>query len=84
MYWTPKMHKEPISARFIVASKRYSTKFLPNTVPNISKAVSKGIKLIFHQTQSFYDKLHFCFSFKQFWVIENFKPILAKIRKFNC
>jgi len=76
MYWTPKMHKNPIGARFIVASKKCSTKLL-------SKSVSKVFKLIFHQTQNFYDKSHFYSSFKQFWVIENSKPVLDKIEKIN-
>ena len=26
MYWIPKMHKNPTGARFIIASKKYSTK----------------------------------------------------------
>ena len=76
MYWTPKMHKSPIGARFIVASKKCSTKLL-------SKSVSKAFKLIFNQVQSFYDKSHFYSSFKQFWVIENSKPVLDKIQKIN-
>ena len=76
MYWTPKMHKNPIGARFIVASKKCSTKLL-------SKAVSKAFKLMFHQIQNFYDKSHFYGSFKQFWVIENTKPVLQKIDKIN-
>ena len=38
------MHKKSIGVRFIVASKRFSTKF-------ISKAVFKAFKLIFHQIQ---------------------------------
>ena len=76
MYWTPKMHKNPTGARFIIASKKCSTKLL-------SKAVSKAFKLIFHQIEHFYDKSHFYKSFNQFWVIENSKPILEKIEKIN-
>ena len=72
MYWTPTIHKEPIGARFIVSSKKGSTKF-------ISRAVSKAFKLIFHQIQTFYDKSHFRSSFKQFKVIENSKSILEKL-----
>ena len=76
MYWTPKMHKNPTGARFIIASKKCSTKLL-------SKAVSKAFKLIFHQIEHFYDKSHFYKSFNQFWVIENSKPVLDKIKKIN-
>ena len=39
MYWIPKLHKTPIVARFIIASRKCSTKPL-------SKAVSKVFKLI--------------------------------------
>ena len=41
MYWIPKMHKNPVGTRFIVASSKCSTKPL-------SKAVSKAFKLIFN------------------------------------
>ena len=41
MYWPPKRLKDSIGAGYIVASKK-CTKFIP-------KAVSKSIKLIFHQ-----------------------------------
>ena len=77
MYWTPKMHKEAIGARFIVVSKKCSKKL-------ISKVVSKAFQLIFHQIQSFYDKSYFYFSFKQFWAIENSKPFLEKFENINC
>ena len=50
----------------------------------ISKAVSEVFKHIFHQIQTFYDKLHFYSLFKQFWVIKNSKPIPEKIEKINC
>ena len=76
MYWTPKMHKNPVGARFIIASKKCSTK-------DLSKSVSKAFKLIFQQTQNFYDKSRFYSSFNQFWVIENSKPVLEKIQKIN-
>ena len=42
MYWKPKMHTEPIGARFIVASNKCSIWF-------VSKTVSKGFGLIFQQ-----------------------------------
>ena len=77
MYWTPKMHKEAIGARFIVVSKNCSKKL-------ISKVVSKACQLVFHQTQSFYDKSYLYFSFKQFWAIKNLKHILEKFENINC
>ena len=68
------MHKEAIGARFIAVSKKCSAKL-------ISKEVSQAFKLIFYQLQSFYDKSCFYYSFKQFWAIENSKPILEKIAR---
>ena len=47
MYWTPKMHKKPIGERFIIASKKCSTK-------KISKAVSSIFKLIYNQILNFH------------------------------
>ena len=76
MYWTPKMHKNPIGHRFIIASSRCSTKVL-------SKEVSKAFKLIFKQIQSFHDKSKFYSNYKKFWVVENSTPVIEKIKKLN-
>ena len=35
MYWLPKMHKTPVDARFIVASKNYNTKPLSDVISKI-------------------------------------------------
>ena len=43
MYWIPKIHKNPTSARFINASKIYSTKQI------ISKSASNVFKLMHFQ-----------------------------------
>ena len=66
------MHKEPIRAHFIAASKTCKIYF---------KKVSKAFKLIFHQIQSFYNKPHFYFLYKPFCVTENIKSILENIEK---
>ena len=47
MYWIPKIHKNPIKHRFIIASKSCSTK-------QLSTAVSNTFKLIHHQTENFF------------------------------
>ena len=52
MYWIPKMHKNPVDARFIVASASCSTKPL-------SKVISGVFKLIFMQIKNFHDKSTF-------------------------
>ena len=72
MYWAPKLQKEAIGNRFIVVSNKCSKKL-------ISKVVSKAFQL-----QSFYDKLYFYFSFKQFFAIENSKAFLEKFENIVC
>ena len=76
MYWIPKMHKNPTSCRFIVASSKCSTKPL-------SKGVSKIFKLIFNQVQSFHDKSTFYANYKKFWVVENSTPVINKLERIN-
>jgi hypothetical protein len=52
MYWTPKMHKNPIGSRFIIASKNCSTKPL-------SKIISSAFKLIYRQVEAFHTNSKF-------------------------
>ena len=37
MYWIPKMHKKPVGARFIISSKKCTTKSLSKIISNIFK-----------------------------------------------
>ena len=76
MYWTPKMHKDPVGCRFIIASKNCSTKLL-------SKNVSKVFKLIYNQIENFHLKSTFYSNYKQFWVVQNSFPIVEKMNKIN-
>ena len=76
MYWLPKMHKTPVGARFIVASKNCSTKPLSNVV-------SKVFKMLFSHVQSFHKRSHFYSSFKKFWVVQNSFPIIDKLNTIN-
>ena len=48
-YWLPKMHKTPIGARFVLASKKSSTKPLSDTT-------SKIFKMIFNTVESVHKK----------------------------
>ena len=70
MYWIPKMHKNPIGARFIVASKNCSTKTL-------SKVVSKVFKMLFSHVERFHKKSRFYSSFNKFWVVQNSFPVVC-------
>ena len=57
MYWLPKMHKRPIGVRFIVFSKKYSTKPL-------SDVIYKVLKMIFNHVESFHEKVYFTHTLK--------------------
>ena len=76
MYWIPKMHKNPIKHRFIVASKTCCTK-------PVSKSVSSAFKLIHHQTENFHRLSKFDANYNKFWVIQNTDPVLAKLNSIN-
>ena len=76
IYWIPKIHKNPVGQRFIIASKHCITKPL-------SKDVSKVFKLLFRQTRNFHDKSFFYSNYNKFWVVENSTPILDKIHRSN-
>ena len=76
MYWMPKMHKNPIGSRFIVASKVCSTK-------KLSTAISKVFKLFFNQVRNFHDKSRFYSSYNKFWVVDNSSSLLSKITQCN-
>ena len=74
MYWLLKMHKIPISARFLVASKSLSKKPLPDTI-------SKIFRMFFNTIESFHDKNLFYSGCKKFFVVQNSIPIVNKLNK---
>ena len=76
MYWIPKMHKNPVDARFIIASAKCSTKPL-------SKAVTKVFKLLFNQTKNFHAKSKFYSNYNKFWVVENSGAVIKKLDNIN-
>ena len=76
MYWTPKMHKTPSGARFIIASKTCSTK-------KISKSVSNAFKVILKQIENFHHKSTFYSQYKKYWVVQNSLQIIADLDKIN-
>ena len=47
MYWTPKMHKNPIGCRFIVASKICSSKPLTEVVSRVFKVIYQHVEKVF-------------------------------------
>ena len=76
MYWIPKMHKNPIGKRFIIASKHCSTK-------QISSTVSLVFKKIFSQVENFHKNAKFLSNYNKFWVLQNCNPVLEALRHIN-
>ena len=63
MYWMPKMHKNPIEARFIIASPKFSIKPLARTI-------TPTFYLFFRQIQIYNDQCRFFTCVKTFWVVQ--------------
>ena len=76
MYWLPKMHKNPVGFRFIIASKLCSTK-------QISKSVSNVFKLIYTQIENFHKNEKFLKNYNKFWVLQNSNPVINALRDIN-
>ena len=76
MYWIPKLHKNLVGARFIIASKICSTK-------QVSKSVSNVFKLIFSQVENFHKNEKFLSQYNKFWVLQNSDPIIESLNHIN-
>ena len=76
IYWMPKLHKNPIKFRFIIAAPSCSIKPL-------SKALTKIFKLFFRQVQTYNEKSYFYSSVKTFWVIQNNTDVIGCIKRLN-
>ena len=76
IYWIPKMHKNPIKFRFIIASPECSIKPL-------SKAMASIFRLLQSQIESYNLKCKFFSGVKTFWVISNNIPITETIKNLN-
>ena len=76
IYWLPKLHKNPIKFRFIIAAPNCSVKPL-------SKAVTKILKLFYRQIEKYNSKSDFYSTAKTFWVIQNNEDVLKSISKIN-
>ena len=71
MKWLSELHKTPIGARFITASKNCSTK-------SVSGVISKIFKMLFKYVENFHNKSLFYSSYKKLWVVENSFPVIEK------
>ena len=74
IYWIPKLHKNPAKFRFIIASKRCTTKTL-------SKNLSSIFTLFQKQIDTYYAKAHFYSGIKSYWIINNRDPVLRAVQK---
>ena len=76
MYWTPKLHKEPVGARFIIASTTCSLKLL-------SKDITRIFRLFFRMVEKYNFKTRVWSGVKKFWVIQNSDSLIQCINKIN-
>ena len=76
MYWSPKIHKTAVGARFIVASYYCCTNPLSDTI-------SKYLKMVFNTLESFHKKSFFYLGCKKFWVVQHYFPIATMLNKIN-
>ena len=76
IYWTPKLHKNPLKFRFIIAAPNCSIKPL-------SKAVTKIFRLFYRQVETYNAKSFFYSQVKTFWVIQNNEHVINSIKKLN-
>ena len=49
----------------------------------LSGLISKIFKILFKHIEEFHNKSTFCSSYKKFWVVENFFPIIEKLNIIN-
>ena len=74
MYWIPKLHKNPIGERFIIASPECSIKPLLKDVTCI-------LKLLQNNVSNYHDKRRVWTNVSNFWVIQNNRPVTERIDK---
>ena len=74
IYWLPKLHKNPVGFRFIIASKRCTTK-------SLSKNVSSAFSLFQRQVDRYHKMAHFYSGVKTYWIVQNRNPVLDAVRK---
>ena len=74
IYWIPKLHKSPVKFRFIIASKRCTTKTLSKDLSSIFSLFQKQIE-IYHQKSHFYSGVKSC------WIAQNRDSVLKAVKK---
>ena len=74
IYWLPKLHKNPVGFRFIIASKRCTTK-------KLSKYTSSAFTLFQKQIEKYHRVSHFYSGIKTYWIVQNRDPVLEAVKK---
>ena len=74
IYWLPKLHKNPVGFRFIIASKRCTTK-------KLSKHVSSAFSLFQKQIEKYHHISHFYSGIKTYWIVQNRDPVLEAVKR---
>ena len=72
----PKMHKNPVKARFIIASPKSSVKHLARTITSIFRG-------FFRQIHTYNNKCRFFTGVNTFWVVQNNKPVIDAMNGLN-
>ena len=80
MYWIPKMYKNAIGARFIIASKVRSTKQVSKSVSNVFKL----FKLVSSQIENIHKNAKLLSNYNKFWVLQNSDPIIQLLNSIIC
>ena len=76
MYWIPKIHKYPVSFKFIIASPCC-------TLKSLSKDIFNAFKLFYQKTEIYQNKGRLWYGINKFWVIQNNKPVIKTLRNIN-
>ena len=76
IYWIPKMHKNPIGARFIAGSRICALK-------PISKAFSKALKLVLNHMKLYSKTVFERTNLNYFWIIDNSLNFMDMVKDKN-
>ena len=74
IYWLPKLHKNPVKFRFIIASKHC-------TIKALSKDISSVFTLFQKHIETYHNKAHFYSGVKTNWIVHNRDDVLNVVKK---
>lgn len=74
MYWIPKMYKNPVGSRFIIASPKC-------TLKPLSKNITATFKLFQKKIEKYYSKNRIWSGVKRFGAVKNNVPFIDSVNK---